>query len=148
MPLYVKPDTLAPWARAGVTAYLEIPRNEAPAELAIPSASLVQDGLDTFFFRRDPRDPDRVLPVKADLGPSDGRWITVRSGVKEGDEVVLEGAYALKLAGGASKAPEGYHYHADGIAPQGSLRAQTIDAQATHRHSHSRTAPLDYYACA
>jgi hypothetical protein len=38
----------------------------------------------------------------------------VRSGVKEGDEVVLDGAYALKLAGGANKAPEGYHYHADG----------------------------------
>jgi hypothetical protein len=38
----------------------------------------------------------------------------VRSGVKEGDEVVLDGAYALKLAGGANKPPAGYHYHADG----------------------------------
>lgn len=114
IPLFIQPDTLAPWVRAGVTAYLEIPKENAPMELAIPSASLVQEGLDTFFFRRDPRDPDRVLSVKADLGPSDGRWVAVRSGVKEGDEVVLDGAYALKLAGGSSKAPEGYHYHADG----------------------------------
>lgn len=112
--LYVHPETIAPWAKAGVSAYLEIPDENSAAEIAIPAASLVQEGLDTYFFRRDPRDPDRVLPVKADLGPADGRWVVVWSGVKEGDEVVLDGAYALKLAGGGSKAPEGYHYHADG----------------------------------
>jgi len=114
IPVFVKPDTVASWSKAGVTAYLEIPREGADAELAIPTASLVQEGLDTIFFRRNPKDPDRVLPVKADLGPSDGRWVVVRSGVKEGDEVVLDGAYALKLSGGANQAPEGYHYHADG----------------------------------
>lgn len=112
--LFVTPHETASWARAGVSAFLDIPRESADSELAIPVASLVQDGLDTFFFRRNPRNPDRALPVKADLGPSDGRWVVVRSGVKEGDEVVLDGAYALKLAGGANKAPEGYHYHADG----------------------------------
>jgi hypothetical protein len=26
----------------------------------------------------------------------------------------VEGAYSLKLAGGSAKAPEGYHYDADG----------------------------------
>ncbi len=114
IPLYVKPDKIAPWVKAGVSAYLEIPKESAATELAIPAASLVQEGLDTIFFRRHPKDANRVLPVKADLGPSDGRWVVVRSGVKEGDEVVLDGAYALKLAGGANKAPEGYHYHADG----------------------------------
>lgn len=114
IPLFVKPEGTAPWVKSGVSAYLEIPKESAKAELAIPSASLVQEGLDTIFFRRDPKDPNRVLAVKADLGPSDGRWVVVRSGIKEGDDVVLDGAYALKLAGGANKAPEGYHYHADG----------------------------------
>ncbi len=112
--LYVRPETISPWAKAGVSAYLEIALENSAAELAIPVASLVQDGLDTLFFRRHPTDKDRVLPVKADLGPSDGKWVVVRSGVKEGDEVVLDGAYALKLAGGTNKPPEGYHYHADG----------------------------------
>lgn len=112
--LYVHPETIAPWAKAGVSGYLEIALENSVAELAIPVASLVQDGLDTLFFRRHPTEQDRVLPVKADLGPSDGKWVVVRSGVKEGDEVVLDGAYALKLAGGANKPPEGYHYHADG----------------------------------
>lgn len=114
IPLFVLPEQSALWAKAGVTAYLEIPRENAPMELAIPTASLVQDGLDTFFFRRDPKNPDSVLRAKADLGPTDGRWVVVRSGVRVGDEVVREGAYALKLAGGANKAPEGYHFHADG----------------------------------
>lgn len=112
--LFVTPESIPAWAKAGVSAYLEIPNENAISELAIPAASLVQDGLDTFFFRRDPKDANRVLAVKADLGPTDGRWVVVRSGVKEGDEVVLDGAYALKLAGGANKPPEGYHYHADG----------------------------------
>lgn len=114
IPVFVTLDTIAPWSKAGVTAYLEIPREDAASELAIPTASLVQDGLETIFFRRNPKDPNRVLPVKADLGPSDGRWVVVRSGVKAGDEVVLDGAYALKLAGGSNQAPDGYHYHADG----------------------------------
>lgn len=112
--LFVRPETIPSWAKAGVSAYLEIPDENTTPELSIPAASLVQDGLKTFFFRRDPKNQDRVLPVEADLGPSDGRWVVVRSGVKEGDEVVLDGAYALKLAGGANKSPEGYHYHADG----------------------------------
>jgi len=110
----VQPDSIPAWARAGVSGFLEIPRASAEAELAIPVASLIQDGLDTYFFRRNPNNPDNVLPVKADLGPSDGKWVVVWSGVKEGDEIVLDGAYALKLAGGSAKAPEGYHYHADG----------------------------------
>ena len=34
--------------------------------------------------------------------------------VKEGDEVVLDGVYALKLTSSSQQAPAGYHYHADG----------------------------------
>lgn len=112
--LYVYPESIASWAKAGVSGYLEIALEQSDAALAIPAASLVQDGLETYFYRRNPNDPDNVLPVKADLGPSDGKWVVVWSGVKEGDEIVLDGAYALKLAGSGAKAPEGYHYHADG----------------------------------
>lgn len=113
--LYLTPAELAPWAKAGVGGYLEVELTDgAKKQLAIPVASVMQDGLEKVFYRRDPKDPDRAMRVLADLGPSDGRWIVLRSGVREGDEVVLDGAYALKLSSASQQAPPGYHYHADG----------------------------------
>jgi hypothetical protein len=114
--LLATPTELAPWIRPGVSAFLEIvvESTAAPA-LAIPRSSVVQDGLTHVFFRRDPADPNRALRVEADLGVSDGRWVVVQSGVMRGDEVVLDGAYELKLAteqSGASR--KGGHVHADG----------------------------------
>lgn len=115
LPLYVTPDALAPWARAGVPAHLEILADpDAPQRLAIPEASLIQDGLDFVFFRRDPNNPDQVLRLVADLGARDGQWAEIRSGLKAGDEVVLDGVYALKLNASEQQTPDGYHYHADG----------------------------------
>lgn len=113
--LFVTPDTLAPWAKAGVAGYLEVGlAADAPRQLAVPLSAVTQDGLEHVFYRRDPKDPDRALRVIADLGPSDGRWVVLKSGVKEGDEVVLDGVYALKLSSSGQQAPPGYHYHADG----------------------------------
>jgi hypothetical protein len=76
-------------------------------ELAIPMSCVVKDGLKMIYFRRDPKYPNEVIRIDADLGVSDGRWVVVQSGVKEGDEVVLEGAYELMLASsGMKKKPE------------------------------------------
>lgn len=115
MPVYSLPEQSADWARPGIRASLEVfvEGSDSP-ELAIPTSSLVRDGLRTIFYRRDPNDRDQVYPVEADLGPSDGQWVVVYSGVTDGDEIVLDGAYALTMAGGQRQAPPGYHYHADG----------------------------------
>jgi len=112
--VYVQPDEVLSWARPGVTAYLEVVEASAPSTLSIPVSALVQDGLDTIFYLRDGTYPEIVRPVTAELGLRDSRWVELRSGVKEGDEVVVAGAYALKVAGSASTLPEGYHVHADG----------------------------------
>lgn len=113
--LYASPVDVAPWAKAGVAGYLEVAVDEAaPTALAIPVAAVIQDGLEQVFYRRSPKDPDRALRAVADLGESDGRWVVVKSGVKEGDEVVLDGVYSLKLTGDTQQTPDGYHYHADG----------------------------------
>ena len=113
--LYVTPREFAPWAKAGVGGFLEVTLTaDAEKQLAVPSAAIIQDGLEHVFYRRDPKDPDRALRVNADMGVTDGRWTVLRSGVKEGDEVVLDGVYALKLTSSGQQAPEGYHYHADG----------------------------------
>lgn len=112
--LILLPEKLAPWTRPGVSAYAEIVTDaSAEAEPAIPVAAVVQDELAMIYFRRDPKDPDKVIRVEGDFGISDGKWITVRSGLKAGDEVVLDGVYELKLTG-TGKAQAGGHFHADG----------------------------------
>ena len=112
-----RPTELARWIRPGTAAFLEVVVDDtATPVLAIPRSAVVQDGLEHVFFRRDPSDPDHVLRVEADLGVSDGWWIEVQSGLMRGDEVVLDGAYELKLAfdqRGAS-GQQGTHVHADG----------------------------------
>lgn len=114
--LIVTPDALASWARAGVSAQLEITTDATAAPmLAIPRAAVQQDGLVPVLFRRDPADPNKAISMEADLGINDGRWVVVRSGLAAGDEIVLDGAFQLMLAtaqGGGQ--PKGGHFHADG----------------------------------
>jgi len=106
--------TLPAWIRPGVTANLEVVLSgSAEEELAIPVAATIRDGLKTILFRRDPQHADRVITVQADLGASDGRWVVVQSGLKEGDQVVLGGIYPLKLSQQEGGAQAG-HFEADG----------------------------------
>jgi multidrug efflux pump subunit AcrA (membrane-fusion protein) len=115
--LFATPSALASWVRPGVSAFLEIETRstDSPA-LAIPSSAILRDGLQHIFFRQDPSDPDQVIRVFADLGLSDGRWTVIRSGLQETDQVVLSGAYELKLGirQDTADAQEGGHIHSDG----------------------------------
>lgn len=117
--LVALPASLAPWARPGVAAHLEIVTAGGSPELAIPLSSVIQDGLEKIFFRRDPKNPDKVIRITADLGISDGRWIVVQSGVREGDEVVLDGVYQLMIATSGT-VQKGGHFHPDGTFHEGS----------------------------
>ena len=104
------------WARVGISALLEVAVNDSEdPELAIPVAAVIQDELTRIFFRRDPKNPDVVIRTEADMGTSDGHWIIVNSGLKAGDEVVVDGVYELKLASSAKGGVTGKgHFHADG----------------------------------
>ena len=114
--LLVTLEKTAPWAKPGVSAMLEIDADgSGKEELAVPASAVVRDELTHIFFRRDPNDPDKVIRVDADLGVNDGKWVVINSGVKAGDEVVLEGVYELKLAGAGKTGGGGKgHFHADG----------------------------------
>ncbi|MCO4762357.1 MAG: HlyD family efflux transporter periplasmic adaptor subunit [Myxococcales bacterium] len=106
-----KPPT---WARAGASAFAEVVvAGPTGKEVAIPRDAVVRDGLHDVFFRRDPKNLDKVIRVEADLGSDDGRWVTVFSDVNVGDEVVVAGAYELKLASSKRSEIKG-HFHADG----------------------------------
>ncbi len=107
-------QVLPKWARPGVAAQAEIViEGTADPEPSIPLEAVIQDDLTKIFFLRDPADPDKAIRMEADLGVDDGKWVVVKSGVMEGDEVVLHGVYELKLTG-SGKATEGGHFHADG----------------------------------
>lgn len=109
------PSARPAWVRPQVAALasVTVAGDQTREELAIPERALIQDGLETVFFRRDPRDPDTVIRTVADLGPSDGQWVVVYSGLAAGDQVVIDGTYQLKLATTGQDVEAG-HFHADG----------------------------------
>ncbi|MFZ9879893.1 MAG: efflux RND transporter periplasmic adaptor subunit [Phycisphaerales bacterium] len=111
--LFAVPPAIEPWARDGVTAYLEVTLAGGREELAIPLAAVIRDAGTPMIFRRDPANADKVIRMEADLGVSDGRWVVIQSGVKEGDEIVVGGNYQLMLAT-AGRMPKGGHFHSDG----------------------------------
>jgi hypothetical protein len=107
-----------PWARPGVSAEAEIVyAATADEKFAIPLGCVVQDGLNKVIFKRDRDYPKKVIRLTPQFGPSDGRWIVVETDVfandDRADEIVLNGAYELKLTGTGKPAGKG-HFHADG----------------------------------
>jgi len=110
---------LAPWARAGVSAFLEVVvGGNGGEELAIPLACVARDGTQSIIFRRDPADPNKAIRLVADLGVDDGRWVVIQSGVAEGNEIVLDGVYQLMVATSGS-ITKGGHFHPDGTFHEG-----------------------------
>lgn len=103
------------WMRAGASAWLELFDADAPTVLAVPRDTIQRDGLTEVLFRRNPNDPDEAIRVEADLGAADDAWIELRSGVRAGDEIVLDGAWELALESSLSGVDtSGGHFHADG----------------------------------
>lgn len=114
--LLATPGETRTWMRPGISAFLEVVAETSggPA-LAIPRAAIVKDGITHVFFRRDPKDPNKAIRVEADMGVDDGRWVAINSGLTLNDEVILNGAYELKLASEQSGVTQqGGHFHADG----------------------------------
>ncbi|MGE3181402.1 MAG: efflux RND transporter periplasmic adaptor subunit [Phycisphaerae bacterium] len=114
--LIARPNELRPWMRSGVSAFLEVVAEGSDgAALAIPRSAIVKDGITHVYFRRDPKNPNQAIRMEADMGVDDGRWVVIHSGLIRGDEVVLDGAYELKLATAQSgTSQKGGHFHADG----------------------------------
>ncbi len=112
--LYVELATPPSWARPEVAAFAEVEtKGGATEELAVPSRAVLQDGLQKVLFRRAKDDPDVVIRTEADLGVDDGRFVEILSGLADGDEIVVDGAYELVLATSGSQ-QKGGHFHADG----------------------------------
>ena len=59
-----------------------------------------------------------AIRMEADLGLDDGRGVALLSGLRDGDEVVLDGAFQLMLATSGS-IQKGGHFHSDGTFHEG-----------------------------
>lgn len=116
------PVTAPVWVRAGVSAFLEVViagnGHDAGTELAIPLRCVARDGTRAIIFRRDPADPNKAIRMDADLGLDDGRWVVIKSGVAEGNEIVLDGVYQLMVASSGTMT-KGGHFHPDGTFHEG-----------------------------
>ncbi|MFT5431609.1 MAG: hypothetical protein ACI9OJ_002306, partial [Myxococcota bacterium] len=119
LPVVVVLDSAPVWARPGLTGFVEATVSGTPTPVvAIPAAALVRDGLVDVFFKRLNADPNTVIRVEAERGESDGRWVGIKGGVEPGDEIVVDGAYELKLASSEKSNAIG-HIHADGSFHKG-----------------------------
>ena len=103
-------------ADAGIPAVLV--DTAAPARLQAKQSFRVCPSFDIGHTHPRFKSPDVAIRTDADTGLSDGRWVTVLSGIREGDEVVVDGVYQLLLAT-AGNAAKGGHFHADGTFHDG-----------------------------
>jgi RND family efflux transporter MFP subunit len=85
------------YGRAGDNT-VAIPRQAVVDDNGSP-AVYVMDGGESFFERR------------VQVGPRDGEWLAILSGVRAGDRVVSRGAYEVKLATTANAVPAHGHTH-------------------------------------
>jgi len=111
LPIWVQPE-MAAVAKVVTSGSVD------DEELSIPTRAIIQDGLDTVYFLVDPKSKSSVIRKIADMGPTDGKWTTIYSGLAENDEVVVDGVYQLKLATSA-QVTKGGHFEADGTWHEG-----------------------------
>jgi multidrug efflux pump subunit AcrA (membrane-fusion protein) len=77
--------------------------------ISVPNSALIEEQGQFSVYVRAHDDKYKKTAVK--LGLNNGRDTQVLSGLKEGDEVVTEGAYQIKLASATSAIPAHTHSH-------------------------------------
>lgn len=89
-------------------------------DISVPRAAIVRIGLQPTVFIRDEHDEDRFLAIGVTPGESSGGWTAVTGLLDDEDlEVVVQGAYELKLARTADTTKPTGHFHADGTFHEG-----------------------------
>ena len=79
--------------RPGMFGRIKIDYDQRADALVVPRAALLEDEADPAVFVVRNKKSTRV-PVK--LGYMDGEWAEVRSGIKQGEQVVIAGKTALR----------------------------------------------------
>lgn len=94
VPVFAAVDNSAGALRPGQYVTVRLPLGEAASRLAVPAAAVVEhEGSRFVFVEQSPRTYRRVNVL---TGLADGDLIEILSGLREGDPVVVRGAFVLK----------------------------------------------------
>ena len=95
----------------GSYAEIFLKTSDAIRGVHVPLSAVLEDQGVYYVFVKDPDDPDAFSRREVRLGLSDGIEVLVTAGLEEGEEIVVEGAVHVKLAG-AVAVPAGHtHNH-------------------------------------
>ena len=109
VPLIYEIDNNNAGLRRGQSVRLQIETDAARDDLAIPHSALVEEGGLFVVFVQVAGETFQRREVQ--LGIRDGQWIQVVSGLAAGERVVIDGAYAVRLASASSVLPSHGHAH-------------------------------------
>ena len=92
-------------------SFVEIYLLTAPIEnvISVPTSALIEEQGIYSVFVKEHEEAYRKVPVT--LGADNGKEVQILSGLKAGDEVVIEGAYQIKLASASNAIPAHTHNH-------------------------------------
>ena len=92
-------------------SFVEIYLLTAPMEnvISVPTSALIEEQGIYSVFVKEHEEAYRKVPVT--LGADNGKEVQILSGLKAGDEVVIEGAYQIKLASASNAIPAHTHNH-------------------------------------
>lgn len=103
-------------ARAEMTVTADV---SCPAQIAVPSKSIVDIRLQPTVFIKDKHDPEAFIAVAVTPLGKGGGWTAVEGLPGDDVEVVTAGAYELKLALPGAESKSSGHFHADGTFHEG-----------------------------
>lgn len=94
---------------SGSYAEVFLKTNEIKEQIVLPLTAITEEQGTYFVYKQ--IDPTCYKKAEVQLGISDGKNIEILSGVKDGEKVVVKGAYQVKLASAVSSIPAHSHEH-------------------------------------
>ena len=96
VPLVALLDNAKHEFRPGMFAWIKIPSGTTGDELVIPAAAIRTHDRQDFVFAVDTDDPRTFHRIDVVVGKRTPEWVTIASGLTEGQRIVVNGAFLLK----------------------------------------------------
>jgi multidrug efflux pump subunit AcrA (membrane-fusion protein) len=95
--------------RVGMFAEVMIETDRRGSAMVVPERTVVDDSGEPIVYIQTGGESFERRPVQ--LGIRDGNDVEIRRGLKRGERVVMDGAYAIRLSTLAGGVPEHHHHH-------------------------------------